>query len=111
MVNNLQSDITTDILHKLCRNETINLTQHFQTRCKERGISFKDVKHVISTGEIIEMYPEDYPNPSCLVLGVDLDQKPLHVVVGVENGFLWLITAYHPDTIKWNANFKTRKER
>lgn len=95
------NEITTEILHKLCRNETINLTQHFQIRCKERGITFKDIKNVISTGEIIELYPEDYPNPSCLILGLSFNQKPLHVVVGVENDFLWLITAYYPNTIKW----------
>lgn len=104
-------EITTDILRKLCKNETINLTQHFQIRGKERGISFKDVKHAISTGKIIEMYPKDFPNPSCLVLGRALNQTPLHVVVGVENGFLWLITAYYPNADKWNADFETRKEK
>lgn len=107
----MQNEITTEILRKLCRNENINLTQHFQTRCKERGISFKDIKHTIATGEIVEMYPEDYPNPSCLVLGLTLTKKPLHVIVGIENGFLWLITAYFPDTTKWHSDFKTRKEK
>ncbi|MEG0508035.1 MAG: DUF4258 domain-containing protein [Eubacterium sp.] len=31
-------------------------------------------------GEIIENYPKDYPNPSCLILGYLFTDIPLHVV-------------------------------
>jgi hypothetical protein len=37
---------------------------------QERDISRIDVKNVIATGEIIEKYPEDYPNPICRILGI-----------------------------------------
>ncbi|MEG2143814.1 MAG: DUF4258 domain-containing protein [Oscillospiraceae bacterium] len=102
--------ITIEILHKLCKNETINLSQHFLMRCRERRISFEDIKNVIDNGEIIETYPQDYPSPSCLVSGLSLKGEPLHVVVGVKGGILWFITTYHPDKTKWNLDFNTRRE-
>ncbi len=30
-------------------------------------------------------------------------------VVAPVDGFLWVITAYYPDTAKWESDFKTRK--
>ena len=42
---------------------------------QERDISRADVKNGIATGEIIEDYPEDYPNPSCLIFGYKDSKK------------------------------------
>lgn len=89
----------------LCRDETIMMTQHVVKRCQERGISYDGIKAAITSGEIIEQYPDDYPYPSCLILG----NAPLHVVVGVGQAMLWVITAYKPETDKWAADYRTRK--
>ena len=62
------------------------------------------------SGEIIEEYPEDYPYPSCLVFGYTLQNRTLHVVVGIGETKLWLITAYQPDPEQWSEDFKKRKE-
>lgn len=86
------------------------MTQHSLYRLRERGIKYNDVKKCIITGEIIEQYPDDYPHPSCLITGVTISGKPLHVVVGTDNEYLWIITAYYPDIEKWDDDFKTRKE-
>ncbi|MCL2366577.1 MAG: DUF4258 domain-containing protein [Oscillospiraceae bacterium] len=68
--------------------------------------------HAITNGEIIEQYRDDYPYPSCLILGATVSNKQhLHVVCGVSNGRLWIITTYYPDLGKWEADYKTRKER
>jgi hypothetical protein len=58
------------------------------------------------TGEIIEEYPDDYPYPSCLILGAN---TPLHVVCGISELELHIITAYVPDSAKWNDDLKTRR--
>lgn len=78
-------------------------------RLLQRGISIDDVKQVILTGEIIENYPDDYPYPSCLLLGKNFDERYLHVVCGFGEEELWLITAYKPSAEKWQADLKTRK--
>lgn len=100
-----------DDLQKLCENGSIKWTTHVVARLQERGIEPSDIKNCIETGRIIEQYPDDYPYPSCLVLGVTVAEKSLHVVIGVGGGYLWLITAYYPNPLKWNEDFSVRKEQ
>ena len=85
------------------------LAQHFLDRIAKRGITFADVKSAVAYGEIIEQYPDDYPHPSALISGNAVGKRPLHVVLGVGGGFVWLITAYHPDLREWDNDYKTRK--
>jgi hypothetical protein len=94
----------------LCTDETILITQHMLLRFRERGIKIDDVMYAILHGEVIEDYPDDYPHPSCLVLGASASDKMLHIVCGLGEGRLWIITAYYPDPAKWELDFKTRKE-
>ena len=65
---------------QLCQQGKILWTQHCLQRMQERDISRADVKRGIETGEIIEEYPEDYPNPSCLIFGYAVDGRILHIV-------------------------------
>lgn len=93
----------------LCNDATIEVTQHFLMRCQQRGISYGEIKEVIKNGEIIEEYPDDYPYPSCLILGMTVDGRKIHVVAGVGEMKLWLITAYEPAPSQWDELFKKRK--
>jgi hypothetical protein len=77
----------------------------------QRGIRQADVVAALMNGEVIEPYTDDYPHPSCLVLGSTVANHYIHVVCGFDNVSLWLITAYCPDTDKWLADLKTRRER
>lgn len=86
------------------------MTQHAELRRRQRGISIPDIKQAIFNGEIIEDYPNDYPYPSCLVLGYTRQREPLHLVCGVGEGTLFIITAYRPSPEKWKDDWKTRKE-
>lgn len=91
-------------------SQPFQMTQHAETRRRQRGISVPDIKTAIQGGKIIEDYPDDYPFPSCLILGPTEAGDPLHVVCGAGNGELYVITAYHPDPDKWEADWTTRKE-
>lgn len=97
-------------LRKLCVPKNIRITLHAAKRLEQRGIFLKDVISCIMNGEIIEQYPDDYPYPSCLIFGWNIDGKILHVVIGHHESELFLITAYFPNTEKWESDFKTRKE-
>lgn len=94
----------------LCSQHKIRWTQHIMLRLTQRRISMDDVNEAIMSGEIIENYPDDYPDPSCLIFGLTSKNKSLHVVCGIHESELWLITAYHPDKAKWSNDFKQRKE-
>ena len=37
-----------------------------------------DVMNAINNGEIIEQYPDDYPFPSCLILGITINDEYVH---------------------------------
>jgi hypothetical protein len=99
-----------DSIKKLCRSGALRWTNHIFVRLLQRGISMDDVESCLESGEIIEQYPDDYPYPSCLVLGLTVNKKHLHIVCGVGDGELWLITAYYPDLNEWSDDFKARKE-
>ena len=66
--------------------------------------------HAVEHGDIIEQYPEDYPFPSCLILGVTITEKYLHAVVSLDEGHIYLITAYYPSETEWETDMKTRRE-
>lgn len=88
----------------------IKWTAHVAQRIQERGISRLDVINCISTGEIIENYPDDYPNPSCLILGLSNEGKSIHVVVGSDGDCIFIITAYYQNLNKFEEDYKTRRK-
>ena len=69
-----------------------------------------DVHAVIAECEVIEMYPDDTPFPSRLVLGW-IGSRPLNLVIAddAENETVIVITAYEPDTERWQPGFMRRK--
>ena len=52
---------------------------HAIQRMFQRGIDGDDVRHVLTSGEVIEHYPNDTPYPSYLLLGWRAS-RPIHVV-------------------------------
>ena len=96
------------ILQDLCKNHKIRWTNHILARLIKRHIHQSDVENAILTGKIIEQYPDDYPFPSCLILGFTVLNKFLHVVVSLNEGHIYLITAYYPSKDVWEADMKTR---
>lgn len=97
-------------LRKLCTVGAIRWTGHVLKRLMQRGISQADVIQAIQTGEIIEQYPTDYPYPSCLTFGFSVDGRVLHVVCGLGEDQIWMITAYYPNPDEWETDLKTRKK-
>ena len=89
-----------------CADDTIVLTEHLLTRIRQRQIRLEDIKNAIINGEIIEQYPSDYPFPSCLI-----NEKNIHIVCSVGEGYLHIITAYRPSSKHWKTGGRERKRR
>ena len=99
-----------DKIKHLIKEERIRWTNHVMVRLLQRNITQSDVEYALLNGEIIEEYEDSYPYPSCLVYGINLDNKVLHIVCGSNEEELWIITAYYPDNTEWQNDLKTRKE-
>ena len=82
---------------------------HAMKLLRERRITREDVRSAIFNGEIIEDRPDDIPTPSCLILGSSIRGRFLHVICGVLDDMVYIISAYFPDPDKWEADFVTRK--
>jgi hypothetical protein len=84
---------------------------HAIRRMFEREISEDDVRQALSTGKIIETYPEDKPYPSRLVLGWT-GSRPIHIVAAdnVDQSVTIIITVYEPDLDRWGPGFEMRRE-
>jgi hypothetical protein len=83
---------------------------HAIQRMFQRQISVNDIHNVLSSGEIIETYPDDFPYSSYLIFGW-CGLRPVHIVAADNNTTLEtiIITVYEPDSINWENGFKRRK--
>lgn len=83
---------------------------HAVQRMFERNISVKKVSQALQSGETIEDYSTEMPEPSRLILGFR-GKRPFHVVTSEnpETNRITIITVYLPDPNKWNKEFKSRR--
>lgn len=104
-------ELCIEILQKLCNDKSVIWSAHALKRLQERGIYRDDVLNAINTGKIIEQYSDGYPYPACLVLGVSTNNEHLHIVAGCNGNVVCIITAYFPDSDKFEIDLQTRKEK
>ena len=76
----------------------------------ERRITIDNVRQVLNSGEMIEDYSEEMPDPGGL-LSARPGQRPMHVVMAENTleGELVVITVYEPNPAQWKAGFRDRK--
>jgi hypothetical protein len=91
-------------------NPKILFRVHAVQRMFERNISVKKVSQALQSGETIEDYSTEMPDPSRLILGFQ-GKRPFHVVTSEnpETNRITIITVYLPDPNKWNKEFKSRR--
>ena len=83
---------------------------HAVQRMFERKILVHNVSQVIRSGETIEDYSSEMPEPGRLILGFQ-GKRPVHVVTSEspEGDCISVITAYIPDTSHWTRDFRRRR--
>jgi hypothetical protein len=80
-------------------------------KLRRRRISIETIEAAIRDGEIIEDYPNDPRGPSCLIYGITREERPIHVVCGtIQPDYIVIITAYEPNTVEWERDWRTRKK-
>lgn len=75
----------------------------------QRKITDSDIREFLTSGTVIEEYPDDVPYPSSLIFGT-VNGRPLHVVMAYNNvdREAIVITAYEPDPDSWSNNYTRR---
>ncbi len=83
---------------------------HAVQRMFERNVSPQNVARALESGETIEDYSEEMPEPGRLLLGFQ-GKHPFHIVTSEnpEGNEATIITVYIPDAAKWDKAFKSRR--
>jgi hypothetical protein len=91
-------------------NPKITFRIHAIQRMFERRISAKNVSQALQSGETIEDYSTEMPEPSRLILGFQ-GKRPFHVVTSenTELNETTIITVYQPDSDKWTKDSRRRR--
>ena len=91
-------------------NPGIFFRLHAVQRMFERNISAKKVSQALQSGETIEDYSTEMPEPGRLILGFQ-GKRPFHVVASEnpQTKEITIITVYIPDPDKWNKDFRSRR--
>ena len=100
--------IIDDIHDKIARGQ-FEFSQHAVDQSIVRHISIQELREAIAVGEVIEDYPDDKYGPSCLVFGLTLARRPLHIQCSYPSRpRVKIITLYEPDSRRW-VDFKVRR--
>ena len=74
-------------------------------------ISTSEVRSVITSGVVVEDYPEDVRGHSCLIVGHGYRGRPIHIVCAPKPDYLAVITAYVPTLDRWESDWRTRRRK
>lgn len=79
------------------------ITDHAGEEANNDRISLTEALETISTGEIIEQYPDDKPYPSCLVSSRLRSNEPMNTAWAFNETTKSSasITTYRPDPRRW----------
>ena len=100
-----------DKIIKFLNEGKIKWSTHGLARIQERDLTIDDIKSAIISVEIIEIYVDEKPaKSSVLVFGKSKTGKVIHIVIGYDEEQLYFVTAYFPSTDKFESDLKTRRK-
>ena len=108
LLYNLLMAIIEELRSKFRRNR-YEFSRHAVDQTILREISVQEIREAITTGEIIEDYPDDKYGPSCLIYGLTRQQRPLHIQCSYPmRSIVKVITVYEPDPKRW-VDYRVRR--
>jgi hypothetical protein len=85
------------------------ITRHAQQRMGLRKITHEDLKYVVATGDIVEQYPDNLPDPKALFMA-HVHDEPLYVSCAFDGNCAYIITVHRYDVTRWLDPWTRRKE-
>jgi len=97
------------IREKFARN-AFEFSKHAVDQAILRYIQVEEIKEAIAQGRIIEDYPDDKYGSSCLICGLTLRGRPIHMQSSYSSRpLIKIIALYQPDPQRWNQDFTIRR--
>jgi hypothetical protein len=91
------------------RTGQFEYSQHALDQSILRDVSVQELREATEHGEVIEDYPTDKYGPSCLVYGLTVEGRPIHVQCShPTRSLVKIITVYQPSADEW-LDFKRRR--
>jgi hypothetical protein len=81
--------------------DNVRITQHAQQEMVEEEITLDEILEAMTTGQILENYPEHRRGACCLLNGFTQAGRPVHIVCTTARPVLIIITVYEPKPPKW----------
>jgi hypothetical protein len=99
-----------DVIRDRISQRQYEFSRHAVDQSVIRDIGIHELEEAVSNqSEIIEDYPEDKYNPSCLILGFTNAGRPIHVQCSYPTrAVIKVITLYEPDPALW-TDHRVRK--
>jgi len=91
------------------RKQEYDLSSHAHRERQEEQITIAEIEQALFEGDILEKYPKDERGESCL-LAAKVENKPLHIVCGMRNNRLLIVTVYRPKLPIWKSYKERTKE-
>ena len=104
--------MTFDKVRALVQNGEVRVSDHGYEEMSDEDILARDVLAGVFDGVVVEDYPMYAKGPCVLVLQMDLDRRPIHVVWGIPKNLsspAVVVTAYRPNPDLWSEDFTRRK--
>jgi hypothetical protein len=99
-----------DIQQKIAADQ-FEFSKHAVDQSILRKIRVQEVREAIANGKIIEDYPEDKYGPSCLICGVTMIGRFLHIQCSYPSrSLIKVITLYQPNPAIWTKRFTERRK-
>lgn len=102
-----------DTLKHLVATGDVRISEHGYDELANDGLTAREIVNGINEAILVEDYPNYPKGTSALLLQKDTDGQPVHVVWGIPKGHMRpavLVTAYRPDSTRWDTDFKKRKQ-
>ena len=91
------------------RSKNYYFSKHADQERQNDNLFIEEVEDALLSGRILEQYEDTGRGESCLVVGFTEHGKPIHIVCGVREDVLAMITVYIPMPPKFITPYERRK--
>lgn len=101
-----ENEMPVESIRKAFQSGAYRLSLHAQKELLEDRFSVDDLEGAMAKASLVEDYPNARRGPCCLLSGVALDGRKMHVVATSGSEPLVVITVYEPTPPRWITPFK-----